>query len=142
MSVPLSRRFLFRLELWLRARLLPFRLARDLPLEDALRLATPRHPPAYPGLPVAYVAKRVARTVRRPWLMRDRRCLREGLLGFRFLREAGHDPLLHFGVDPASLGAPRLAAHCWVSVDGEIVLGPPRTQLIGLHVYPGKDEAA
>ncbi|TIS71759.1 MAG: hypothetical protein E5W99_27790, partial [Mesorhizobium sp.] len=60
--------------------------------ESVLKLAPLQLPTPYRGLPCSYVVGRVNRTVRHPWVMRDRRCLREGLLGFRFLRMAGFNP--------------------------------------------------
>ena len=138
-AFPRSTRLLFNLDLWLRARLMPFQLSRG-SLETALKLATPRGPASYPGLPVSYIVGRVVRVARRPWLMRDRRCLRQGLLGFRFLREAGHDPRLYFGVNPASITDDRLAAHCWVDINGKTVLGMPETPLLTVYTYPeGRD---
>lgn len=131
----ITTRLLFSLELWIRARLLPWQVSRS-SLEAALRLATPTSPASYPGLPVAYVVRKVARSVRHPWLMRDRRCLREGLLGFRFLREAGHQPSLCFGVAPGSVSSDRLSAHCWINVEGETVLGASNAPLLTVFVSP------
>lgn len=139
MAAPLGTRLLFNLELWLRARLMPFQLSRD-SLEKALKLATPVGPASYPGLPVSYIVDKVVRVARRPWLMRDRRCLRQGLLGFRFLREAGHDPRLNFGVDPGSIASNRLAAHCWVDVNGKTVLGMQEAPLLTVYIYPDGDD--
>lgn len=129
------KRLLFNLELWLRARILPLQL-RGESLPRLLDLATPKGPPAYAGLEAAYVLRRVERSLRRPWAMRGRRCLRLGLLGFRFLREAGYEPRLHFGVDPASLGAARLAAHCWIELDGRTALGASPIPLTTIHIHP------
>jgi hypothetical protein len=58
--------------------------------------------------------------------MRDRRCLREGLLAYRFLRSAGYSPDLVFGVDPRSLDGPKPDAHCWIRLDGRDVFNPPK----------------
>lgn len=130
-----ASRLRFRAELWLRARLLPL-MAAGRNLEDTLALAEPGGPPAYRGLPADYVVRRVRKSVRNPILMRDRRCLRGGLLAFRFLREAGYDPRLHFGVDAGTIASDRLGAHCWVSLDGRTVLGEPETPMIEIHVHP------
>lgn len=129
-------RLRFTVELFLRARLLPMRLRRDLPFARMLALATPPPEAPYRGLCRDEIAAAVHRAVRHPLLMRDRRCLREGVLCFRFLRAAGFDPLLHFGVDPGSLGASRLSAHCWVTLDGETLAGETATPMVALHVYP------
>lgn len=137
MTAPsLTTRLLFNLDLWIRARLLPWQASRN-SLDVVLKLATPAGSASYSGLPVSYVVRKVARTVRHPWLMRDRRCLREGVLGFRFLREAGYEPHLCFGVEPGSIAADRLSAHCWIDVAGETVLGAPHTPLLTVFVYPG-----
>lgn len=138
MPAPLTTRLLFCLELWLRARLLPWQVPRG-SLDQVLKLATFSGAPSYPGLPLSYVVRKVAHAVRHPWLMRDRRCLREGLLGYRFLRKAGYEPKLCFGVDPASVSADRLAAHCWVEVDGKTVLGASATPMLPILIHPEKD---
>jgi hypothetical protein len=58
--------------------------------------------------------------------MRDRRCLREGLLAFRFLSMAGYGPVLRFGVQRGSAArGQRLSAHCWIEVENETMLNPP-----------------
>ncbi len=135
MVIPLGARLLFNLELWVRARLMPFQVSRD-SFEKALKLATSNRRAFYSGLPVSYITDRVVQTARRPWLMRDRRCLRLGLLGFRFLREAGHDPRLCFGVNPGSITDTKLAAHCWIDINGKTVLGMPETPLVTVYTYP------
>ncbi|TIV23477.1 MAG: hypothetical protein E5W02_05745, partial [Mesorhizobium sp.] len=72
-------RAVFRAHLWLSARLLPVLVGRR-DFESVLKLAPLRTAAPYRDLPWTYIVRRVNRTVRRPWLMRDRRCLREGLL--------------------------------------------------------------
>lgn len=123
-------------DVFIRARLLPLRLPRDLPFERMLELATPPEGAPYRGLSPGMIASTVNRALRHPVLMRDRRCLREGVLCFRFLRAAGFDPRLHFGVDPGSVGAGRLSAHCWVTLDGKTLAGGTATPMVALHVYP------
>ena len=85
----------FRTALWLWARLVPFLAWRvDLPTVLA-RVAPPPGTP-YRGLPARLIAYRAKRAVRRPRVMADRPCLREGLLANRYLRLAGYrarDPL-------------------------------------------------
>src|SRR5690349_15094261 len=111
--VPTARQLVFRADLWLWARLLPvLAFRRDLP--SLLAFACSRTGRPYIGFAPAYVAKRVKRVVRKPWLMRNRQCLREGVLAYRFLRQAGHEPRLHFGIDRKSLNQSLVAAHCWV----------------------------
>ena len=100
-------RALFRGHLWATARLMPLLVGRR-SFEAVLKWAPLSSSTPYRGLPAGYIVASVNRTVRHPWLMRDRRCLREGLLAHRFLRLAGFDPDLRFGVDPKSMQAPRI----------------------------------
>ncbi|WP_439604363.1 lasso peptide biosynthesis B2 protein, partial [Shinella sp.] len=86
-------------------------------------------------LPV-HVVQAVRRATRRPWVLRNRRCLREGLLAYRLLAEMGFRPKLHFGVEPDVMGPKRVAAHCWVTVDGRTILGEVDTPYIEIFVHP------
>ena len=126
--------FRFRLDLWLSARSLPWRLAGK-SFEEILAMAPPSGRVDYAGLPLDYVSRRVRKTVRRPLMMRDRRCLREGLLGFDFLRRSGYSPELHFAVDPASVAKDRISAHCWVCVDGKPVVGDRQGDQVTIFVH-------
>ncbi len=137
-------RALFRVHLWASARLMPVLIGRR-SFEAVLRWAPLSSSTPYRGLSSAYIVARVNRTVRHPWLMRDRRCLREGLLAHRFLRLAGFDPDLRFGVDPKSMQAPRMSAHCWVCLDGRPVVSdslPGMVQIYRHHADAGKAHAA
>lgn len=138
-------RTVFRLHLWASARLMPLRV-RGRGFEAVLRRAPLDSPKPYEGLSASYVTARVHRAVRRPWLMRDRRCLREGLLGHRFLTLAGFEPDLRFGVDPASMEAPRLSAHCWVCLDGKPVISDRMPGMVEIYRHhagaPGKASGA
>ncbi|KRB26041.1 MULTISPECIES: lasso peptide biosynthesis B2 protein [Mesorhizobium] len=125
-------RALFRCHLWTSARLMPALIAGR-SFEDVLKWAPLASSTPYRGLPSAYIVARVNRTVRHPWLMRDRRCLREGLLGHRFLRFAGFDPELRFGVDPKSLRTPRVSAHCWVCLDGRPVVSDSLPGMVEIY---------
>ncbi|UCI07705.1 lasso peptide biosynthesis B2 protein [Mesorhizobium sp. B1-1-8] len=137
-------RALFRAHLWFSARLMPVLIGRR-DFESVLKWAPLSSPTPYRGLPATYVVTRVHRTVRHPWLMRDRRCLREGLLGFRFLGLAGFDPELRFGVDAKSMHEPRLSAHCWVCLDGKPVVSdslPGMVEIYRHHAGAAKAHAA
>jgi hypothetical protein len=101
--------------------LLPFRIGRR-PLAAILEIAAPVDRNRYTGLSAAYIAKAVDQTTRHPWLMRDRKCLRRGLLGYRFLSEAGLRPELRFSVDPHPVGKNGMTAHCWVCLEGTPVI--------------------
>jgi hypothetical protein len=132
-----AKRVAFRLELCLRARVLPFQLAGRDTLADILELA---EPPAdsrrHLGLPAARIVRAVRRTLRHRLLMRNRPCLREGLLAYRFLAGAGYRPQLHFGVDPGIVASARTVAHCWVTLDGATVIGESHTPFVEILVYP------
>ncbi|MDA4846201.1 lasso peptide biosynthesis B2 protein [Hoeflea poritis] len=129
------RQRLFRIELWLTARLLPLLIAgRD--LEGALRLADGTESRRYDGLAADAIAHAVLRVTRRPWLMRDRRCFRQGILGYRFLKMAGYSPQLHFAIDEKSLNEPVIDAHCWVVLDGKPVLNDIMDGMFPIHVHP------
>ena len=137
---PLLVRARFRAVLWLFARLLPALIYRK-PLNTLLAGADAWPVGRYPRLPVGYIVKRVRRTTRRPWLMRDRRCLREGLLAFRFLTAAGYAPELHFGVERASFPGPRLRAYCWVVAGGATVLNDAGDTMALIHIHRGRAAA-
>jgi transglutaminase superfamily protein len=127
-----------RREIWIAARLMPFLAARR-SLEGLLRMSTPaRASPRYKGIPAEQIINLVRQAARRPWLMRDRRCLREGLLAFRFLSLAGYCPELRFSVASTSLSAARPRAHCRVTLNGKTVLNPCPEPMIDLFSYDGR----
>ncbi|WP_421914785.1 lasso peptide biosynthesis B2 protein [Mesorhizobium sp.] len=137
-------RALFRCHVWASARLMPL-LVANRSFEAVLKWAPLSSPTPYRGLPSSYIISAVNRAVRHPWLMRDRRCLREGLLAHRFLRFAGFDPELRFGVDPKSMQAPRMSAHCWVCLDGRPVVSdslPGMVEIYRHHAHSRKARAA
>src|SRR5690606_20224449 len=127
-------RFKVALRFW--AALLPA-LAWRRDLQSLLSLAMPGKAQPFDGLAASYIVRRVKKRTRRPWLMRDRPCLREGLLALRFLRLAGFEPTLHFGVDRTSVAHDMLSAHCWVVLDGKIVLNPPTPSMVEVLVFTG-----
>lgn len=111
------------LDIWREARALPLRLTgRDLVwVLRHVDEAAPQSPPA-DAPSVDTIERWIRRATKGPWLMRKRRCMRHGILAYRFLRRAGHAPVMKFSVDPASVDAPSLGAHCWVEVDGRAVV--------------------
>jgi hypothetical protein len=123
----------FRMALWLWARLIPV-LAWRSDLVTLLRRVAPSGATPYHGLPAHLIAYRAKRAVRRPRVMVDRPCLREGLLADRFLRLAGYQPELHFGISRESLVQDKLAAHCWVVLNGNILLNEPVTEMVEVLV--------
>lgn len=126
----------FGLAVWLRARLMPL-LVRRRDLAPILADAEPGPARPYRGLAAEAIVDAVRRVTRHPWFMRDRRCLRQGLLAYRYLTAAGFRPTLHFGVDRTSLADRRLKAHCWVVLDGRPVIGPPNETMVTIFVYDG-----
>mgnify|MGYP002403600565 CR=1 FL=1 len=116
---------------------MPFRIGNR-PMAEVLAIADGPVLPGLSGLNPASIARHVRRTTRRPWLMAKRPCLREGVLAYRFLRAAGFEPELHFGVDRDSIDEPAIRAHCWVVLDGEIVLNPPAATMMTVlrHTAP------
>lgn len=127
-------RIRFGLELWLSARLLPFRV-RNRRFQDVLALAPMGGRSPFAGLSLRYITRRVQRVVRHPWLMKDRRCLREGLLGFRFLSRAGFKPELRFAVDRGSVKTDDITAHCWVSIDDTPVISNREPEMVTVYVH-------
>jgi len=130
---PLDR-LAFRLRLWIAARTLPARIAGR---EFSQILTDASSVPAnnWPRFPVPYIARSVRRVARWPFLMRNNRCLRTGLVGFSALRRCGYEPRLHFSVDPKSVGRPSLSAHCWVTLDGVEVINARIPGQVQIHVH-------
>jgi hypothetical protein len=130
----LLRKIRLRLSVRTWALLLPL-LAVRRGLEPLLAFTRAGPAVPYAGLPPGYIVRRVRRATRRPWLMRDRPCLRQGLLAMRFLGLAGYRPVLHFAIDRTSVTRRVLAAHCWVSLDGEVLLNPATPSMIEILAY-------
>ncbi|MBU2193131.1 MAG: lasso peptide biosynthesis B2 protein [Alphaproteobacteria bacterium] len=128
----------FRWHLWIVARYLPV-LAKRSPLKRLLDFATPaRTVPAYEALSAEVILQAVTEVTARPLRMRGRRCLREGLLAFRFLSLAGYRPVLHFGLLPDTARSDHPRAHCWVDLDGRTVLNPATVRTVELFSYNGQ----
>ena len=110
------------------------------PLERLLGFATPGGAtPAYASLSVSEILTAVKNVSARPWVMREQRCLREGLLAFRFLALAGYRPVLHFGVAPETAKSNHPRAHCWISLDGKAIFNPPTEPMLNLLSYNGQE---
>ena len=135
MNGSLLTRVRFRIALWCQARSMPLRVTPGRPLAWVLSFAGRAPSATYAGLPTEYILKHVARVTRRPYLMRERRCLRQGLLAFRFMKAAGHDVELHFGIDRTRRQAIR--AHCWIVHNGRVVLNPPDADTQPIFVHRG-----
>jgi hypothetical protein len=126
----------FRTALWIAARTMPLRV-RGMGLKPLLELYEPGGSRPFVGIAPAAMLEAVRRVTHHPWGMRDRRCLRQGLLAYRYLSMAGFSPALHFGVDRNSVSDPRISAHCWIVLDGKVVLNPPGDAMMTIFVYDG-----
>jgi len=80
---------------------------------------------------VVTLAPRIAHPVVRPG------CLTRGLTLFWFLRRAGLEVELRFGIDPSTAG-PDDGGHCWLTLDGEpyLELRDPRPRFTELYRLP------
>ena len=114
-----------RAHVWLVAALVPL-LVRLAELGRLVRWLTPsprRRP--YRGIPAERIVAVVRRRLRRPRHMRRRACLREGLTLYHFLRLAGVEAELRFGVFAPPPEGGRTHAHCWVTVGEQALSAPP-----------------
>jgi hypothetical protein len=141
MSREVLLRVVFTGHVWLSARILPLLVGRQDMNGVRRYTASPERMP-YAGLSADYIIGRVVRASRRPWLMRDRRCLREGLLGFRFLSLAGYRPELRFGVDVKSAGRPTIKAHCWVCLGDRAIIGDRLPDMVEILRIPAGIQGA
>lgn len=116
-------------------------LAQGKDLQPLLARAAPGTGTPYAGLSADIIARCCHKAVRRPILMADRPCLREGLLLNRFLSMAGFEPTLHFGVDRTSLNSLHAKAHCWITL-GERIFNPPDANMVEIYTHRGGDACA
>jgi hypothetical protein len=130
-----------RTALWVAARTMPLRV-RGMGLKVLLELYEPGRSRPFVGVEPGEMLKAVRRVTHHPWGMRDRRCLRQGLLAYRYLSMAGFAPALHFGVDRNSISDPKISAHCWIVLDGKVVLNPPSDAMVTVFVYDGPPSLA
>jgi hypothetical protein len=133
MALPLPLRLELRWVTWT----LP-RLVHRLPLTHLLADMTPSRPAPRWQRPSQEILDAVKAALARPIRMRGRRCLREGLAAFHFLRKGGHAAVLHFGVDRRSTRAAKLRGHCWISLEGQVVLNGPGPEFVELFAYRGQ----
>lgn len=131
-SARACRLWLLRLHLGMLASILPD-ASRIIPLPQLLRLFTPMRPSRfYTGISEEQLMAILQRRLSHPWRMRGRSCLREGLLGFYFLRLLAVPAELHFGVFEEARD--RELAHCWVVVEGRCVTSPPQQTYVTIHI--------
>ncbi|MGE0844781.1 MAG: lasso peptide biosynthesis B2 protein [Flavobacteriaceae bacterium] len=128
----------FAAHLWVSARLMPV-FAQRKRLDMLLKRATPpAGARAYDDMAADEIATAVKRAVARPWRMRGRRCLREGLLAFHYLALSGRRPVLRFGIDAASVASGgKVRAHCWVSLEGRDIVNEPAPGMSEIMAYDG-----
>lgn len=113
----------------------PLIMRLPLPRVAALLTRPPRRGPPSGGEVerlerLVALAPRVARPLVRPG------CMTRGVTLFWFLRRAGLDVELRFGVDPS--GEASTDGHCWLSLDGEPFLEKqdPRGRFAELYRLP------
>ena len=130
--------FLPNLEILLIARLLPLLLYRQ-DLKACLRTIEVGSHLRFKNAPPDIICDRVLSVTRRHWFMRNRRCLRQGILGMRYLRKAGYDPVLKFGIDKRSVSENKLSAHCWVELDGKPLINDIMEHMVVIHTVPKEE---
>lgn len=54
----------------------------------------------------------------------------------RFLRKAGYDPVLKFGIDAKSISSDKLRAHCWVELDGKFLINDDTGKMVVIYSEP------
>lgn len=93
----------------------PFLLRRG-PERMARLLEPPTSPPpAADPAAAEFLARRIDRWLRAAWPLVRRGCLTRGLTRYRFLRRAGFDVSLRFGVGEVD---GQFEGHCWLVRDG------------------------
>lgn len=129
------RTIILRLHILLVTLLVPV-FVRLVPLKKLLALATPGgRLSLYEKVDPEEISRMVRRRLRRPRSMRSRRCLREGLTLFYFLRLSGADAVIHIALHKPTPGRERLRAHCWVVLDGRAMSKPIRGPAVTLMTH-------
>lgn len=134
-SNALSLNQLQKLQIWVSARFLPLAIAHK-SFDQIARYAHAEKSKLFVGASSEKIAAHILKVTKRPWLMRDRRCLRQGILGMRFLAKSGFKPVLKFGVDVKSIADDKLSAHCWVEIDGRAVLNDEMENMVVIYSVP------
>jgi hypothetical protein len=117
--------WLFKVHVYIVSVMIPF-LDNFLGLKQMLRIFTP---PVwcelYKSISVENICEVVANRLKKPVLMKRRRCLRHGFTLFYFLCLAGAPAILQIGVF-ARKQYHRGIAHCWVVCDGRSLTQEPQ----------------
>jgi Transglutaminase-like superfamily len=130
--------FLPNLEILLLARFLPLLLYRQ-DLNATLKTIDVGAHIRFENVLPDTIRDRVISVTHRPWLMRNRRCLRQGILGMRYLRKAGYNPVLKFGIDTRSVSKNKIAAHCWVELNGKPLINDIMEHMVVIHTVPKQE---
>ncbi len=96
-------------------------------LKQILKVLTPsagREP--YKGIPAEKICEVVADRLKKPLLMKRRKCLRHGFTLFHFLCLSGAPAVLHIGVFARKGYDKRMTAHCWVTCYGRNLSPEPQ----------------
>lgn len=119
-------------EIWSATITLPFWLYKK-DFEATLKYFDVKNDVKFSNIDQVLICKCVGLTTRKPWLMRDRRCLRQSLLAMKFLRKANLAPTINFGVDINSMSSPSLSAHCWVEINNHPVMNDIMEDMIVVY---------
>ena len=105
-------------------------------LGDQLEPDDPPMPPILPRDPaeVDRLIRRVDLLIRLGWPVVRRGCLVRGITRYRFLREAGVDVTLCFGIGRLP-GQESFTGHCWLEMDGRALAEPREPRPIYTETY-------
>ncbi|MES1243140.1 MAG: lasso peptide biosynthesis B2 protein [Acidobacteriota bacterium] len=109
------------------------RLVKLPQLGDRLEPAAPPRDPADPAM-VDRLVRRIDLLLRLGWPIVRRGCLVRGLTRYRFLREAGVDAALCFGIGRLP-GEESFTGHCWLELDGRALAEPREPRPIYTETY-------
>jgi hypothetical protein len=119
---------LFKIHVYVVSVMIPF-LDNFLGLKQMLRVL---NPPGwcelYKGISVEKICEEVANRLKKPVLMKRRKCLRHGFMLFHFLCLAGAPAVLQIGVF-ARKQYQKGTAHCWVTCGGRSLLPEPQEEV-------------
>jgi Transglutaminase-like superfamily len=113
-------------------------LLMRLPLPRLARVLEPRRRPSRLAPSADAVAARVEALLARPTRLVRRSCLTRGVTRYWFLRRAGIDVELCFGMGRPRGGEP--AGHCWILLNGEPYLETtdPRPVFVETYRLPSR----
>ncbi len=105
-------------------------------LKQILKVLTPptRCEP-YKGIPAKKICDIISKRLKKPLLMKRRKCLRHGLTLFHFFCLSGLPAVLHIGVFEHKEYDKRMDAHCWVTCDGKSFSPEPQEDVAEVLTY-------